>query len=58
MMAKSTEDAENCLELCKNISGCQWFTFVSYENLCKILSYCDELDAENCLDCISGEVNC
>ncbi len=46
----------SCLNFCRKVEGCKWFTYNSKNNLCLALSTCSQVDAEGCPDCLSGQV--
>ena len=53
----SSEDEYACLEACKALPYCAWFTFdPDQEHFCALLETCDELDLQQCPSCISGEI--
>lgn len=46
---------EQCLKLCKDTMGCNWFTFD--QGVCFLYENCPHIN-ENCTTCISGQVEC
>ena len=48
---------EDCLKICKEFKGCNWFTYIQSSLSCLLMADCQTLD-ETCLDCISGESRC
>ncbi len=57
LIAESITLGENsCLNFCRKVKDCSWFTYNSKNNFCMALSTCSEVSAEGCLDCLSGQV--
>lgn len=53
----ASDNQEFCLEKCKEIADCQWFTFLSDFGACYFFSDCAAID-ESCSTCVSGEKRC
>ena len=52
------QDAKECLEFCRNWTGCNWFSFDgSANNFCELTSDCPNVD-KTCTDCTYGPVEC
>ena len=49
---------EQCLDECKATDDCQYFSHYQDNAICILLLDCVELSDDNCVDCISGDVNC
>ena len=47
---------EDCLQECRNVSGCLWFTEYYEENLCGMFETMTEIQDEHCPSCISGKL--
>merc|ERR1711915_360856 len=47
---RHTDTAGQCQDLCRNLEGCEFFTW--FETQCYLLNSCDYIEA--CLCCISG----
>ena len=58
MDTSKTEDEFECLENCKAIEECKWFTFYKSLGMCESLQNCVSIDIDNCPDCISGQKEC
>jgi hypothetical protein len=52
------ETSKECLEDCKNLEQCHWFTFKSNGPQCELFKTCTDISVETCDDCLSGEVSC
>lgn len=52
--------AEACLASCKEVEsdGCKWFTVNEKDSFCNLFLNCDDINANSCPDCVSGEVTC
>ena len=48
---------EKCLEHCKDLPNCKWFTYDQAQKYCATYSQCTNLD-ESCTTCVSGEQKC
>lgn len=48
---------DHCLLLCRNSTGCKWYTHDTTTTLCFLYSTCPTLD-ESCGTCMSGESGC
>ncbi len=53
----SVNTIEDCINLCKNTSNCNWFTFHTELSLCSLFETCFDVDT-SCETCISGENTC
>ncbi len=51
-------DAQDCLEICQDHAGCQFFTHYGQDDACLGLANCVELDDKSCLECYSGNRTC
>ena len=49
-----TSSYEDCLEECRNLSGCLWFTEYYEENLCGMFETMTDIHDDDCPSCISG----
>ena len=47
----------DCLEACRAMEGCLWFTFNFEDSTCVLLKDCPLL-AEAACNCVSGQVEC
>ncbi|XP_059085583.1 uncharacterized protein LOC131882454 isoform X2 [Tigriopus californicus] len=57
--ARPTDTSRACLNLCQNLTGCEWFTWYTDSKVCTSLSGCLSLTEEKCgSNCISGEQEC
>ena len=50
----SSSDYGDCLDACRNLADCVWFTEYYEENLCAMFETMSEIRDENC-PCTSGE---
>ena len=48
----------DCLEFCKTIDGCEWYSFDPSDGLCSAFSACPSLDIDGCAGCVTGEDDC
>ncbi len=60
---RPTPDPQECLELCRGLEGCEYFTHYGEgggesENLCLGLANCREFSPLSCAECYSGEDAC
>ena len=55
--ATNVPSKEDCLKICTDFEGCQWFTFIESSLTCLVMADCETLD-ETCEDCVSAEVRC
>ncbi len=63
---RPTPDPQECLELCRDLDGCEYFTHFGEggggggesENLCLGLANCREFSPLSCAECYSGEDAC
>ena len=53
-----TNNAKECLKECKEDLDCKWFTYNPDGQVCEFLNNCDEINAESCPNCLSGEATC
>ena len=51
-------DYDECLQECKQISDCQWFSYYPNGLLCEIFKNCVEIDPEICQTCVTSEKTC
>ena len=51
----ASSDYGDCLEACRNLAGCLWFTEYYGENLCGMFETMSEIHDEDCPSCMSGE---
>jgi len=52
-------DTKNeCLQLCKEMTNCAWFSYYLELSVCILFSDCGILNQEECPDCVSGQTNC
>ena len=49
-----TSSYENCLEECRNLSGCLWFSEYYEESLCGMFKTMTDIHDDDCPSCISG----
>ncbi len=49
--------AQECLELCQQFDGCEYFTYLGLEDYCLGFSACVEL-GQDCQECYSGNASC
>jgi hypothetical protein len=40
----------------QHVTECHWFTKFVDEDLCGLFVDCESIDAESCVDCISGKI--
>ena len=52
-----TINANECLDLCKTVDQCTWFSFNSDDSLCNLYQTCPTLD-ETCTSCVTGQKEC
>ena len=52
--AVDESDQYKCLEECRNVTGCEWFSVNEADSFCGLYSSCEELDTDSCPACISG----
>jgi len=52
----STQTSEECLGLCQEEAGCNWFTFDDRKKSCFLFGQCPDLDG--CDYCVSGNSQC
>jgi len=58
-LGATTADSTNqCLQLCKETSGCEYLTFDHTNGACLLYTECTSLGTEECEQCLSGPVNC
>ena len=56
-ISKSLTLGENsCVNFCRNVDGCNWFTYNTKSNICSALSTCPQVVTEECTECLSGQV--
>ncbi len=48
----------DCLERCKVVDGCDWFTFDDSDGACILLTACTQIDSDECDTCWSGQRQC
>ena len=48
---------DECLKICKDTDGCNWFTHDQRSSTCLLMADCENLD-ETCKECVSGESRC
>ena len=48
---------DDCLQDCKDLDGCEWYTFDTSSGVCLLFADCPNID-ESCGTCISGEDDC
>ena len=53
----SAEDEYNCIAMCHQTSGCEYYTYYSDSNLCMAYSSCTSFTT-SCADCVSGMASC
>ncbi len=61
LLRKSTTLGKTaCLNFCKRVEGCLWFTYHPSDMMCLTFSYCKGgiSSTSQCLDCLSGESSC
>ena len=58
MGSTDTESASDCLELCKDVAGCEWFTFFERAGECLLTSSCGLVDYSCEGDCVYGKKSC
>ncbi len=46
----------SCLNFCRNVDGCNWFTYNTKSNICSALSSCPQVVTEECPECLCGQV--
>ena len=51
----SSSEYGACLDACRNLAGCVWFTEYYEENLCGMFETMSEIHDEDCPSCMSGE---
>ena len=54
----NTEDAQSCLEFCRTVLNCHHFTHYADSDACFAFLNCNELSANSCDDCLSGDAVC
>merc|ERR1712027_3038 len=58
-LGATTADSTNqCLQLCKETTGCEYLTFDHTNGACLLYTECTSLGTEECEQCLSGPVNC
>ncbi len=50
-------DSNECLEACKDNGYCNWFTYATIDDRCKMFESCPDLDM-SCNTCVSGHTEC
>ena len=53
-----SSDEYSCLDSCNSEQLCNWFTFASAINFCKLLHNCSTVDVDKCPDCLTGQAGC
>ena len=51
-------DPQMCLEHCRSVGDCRFFTHYSFDEACLVYSDCVAFDTIGCTDCISSESSC
>ncbi len=54
----SAVDAQECLDICKDHEGCQYFTYFGQDDTCVNFANCEVLDDKDCEECYSGNRTC
>ncbi len=56
----STLGKTACLNFCKRVEGCLWFTYYPSNMICLTFSYCNGgiSSTSQCPDCLSGKASC
>ena len=58
LATSKTADEYECLQKCKDLADCKWFTFYRSLGLCESWKNCVTIDAEGCEDCTLGQREC
>ena len=61
LLRKSTTLGKTaCLNFCKRVEGCLWFTYHPTNMMCLAFSNCNDgiSSTDQCPDCLSGEASC
>ncbi len=59
VVESSTASSElDCLNQCKEIADCNWYSYDKSDNACLLLGNCEELDDTGCTSCNSGQKPC
>ena len=53
-----TSTAEDCLRMCKQTAGCEWFTFHSTDGVCSLTADCQWVDETCGTSCVHGPKEC
>ncbi len=53
-----TPDPQECLELCQELDGCDFFTHYGNGDYCTGFADCIELSEQSCVECYSGNSTC
>merc|ERR1712027_258388 len=58
-LGATTADSTNqCLQLCKETTGCEYLTFDHTNGACLLYTECTSLGIDECEQCLSGPVSC
>ncbi len=52
------EDAQTCLELCRENTDCEYFTYYGDESQCVNFGNCVVFSDDTCSNCVSGASTC
>jgi hypothetical protein len=55
--SEKTKNQNECLDFCKSVHDCNWFTFYEEFSECVLYLDCPSID-ETCNRCVSGEYSC
>ena len=53
-----TSDAQECLEECRDLDGCEYFTQFDQDAACVGFADCVTLSEGTCDECYTGSVSC
>ncbi len=56
--SSGAEDAQTCLELCREDKNCLYFTFYGDEEECTNFGNCEVFSTDTCSNCVSGASTC
>ena len=54
----SADTAQDCVEFCYSMDGCEYFTYSPTGGVCVAFADCPELSSDSCQDCVSGDATC
>ena len=58
LAAQTTANEYECLDFCKSLANCTWFTFYPESNACFLYENCESIDEALCSECLSGQKEC